>query len=183
MQRNRTIALTCLALVAVTIASLGAATEPTGDAKPKGFAFQDAAPSVAVLLERFLEAIERKDGRALTKLRVTEKEYRDFIMPGSAKQGLPPQFMAERDSKFFWDLLNTKSVHATEALLMHHGGKAYRLKDVRFAKGRTQYLWYEAYRAPELTLEDDAGRTVTLAVGAIADVNGSYKFVGMNEDN
>jgi hypothetical protein len=147
--------------------------------RPAHFKLQDGAPSIDVLLQRVLAALAANDVRALHRLRVTEQEYRKFVLPGAVEKGQQPQAMDEQSSQFAWDLLNTKSLYAGQAIVTNFGGRHYTLKDVQYAKGQRHYAWYDTWNTTVLTLEDDAGEIRELTLGSIADVDGQFKFVGL----
>lgn len=156
-----------------------AATPPKQIAKPSDFRLTDAAPSIEVLLDRLLKALAANDAEALHRLRVTKDEYLTFVLPGSAKPGEPPQALDAQSSQFAWDMLNTKSHYAGVALLNGHGGKRYRLEEVRYLKGHQQYLWYDAYKVAELTVESEDGTEGAITLGSIVHIGGEYKFIGL----
>lgn len=174
---------TALMVVLVSGTHLVAATEPTKAERPKAFKLEHAAPSIDELFERFFVALAAKDATALAQLGVTEREYREFILPGSAKGDQQPTLMSDRDSKFFWGMLNTKSMYAREALFRSYAGRSFKLKNVQYEKGVQRYAWYVAYRDPQLTIEDAAGETLQMPMGAIAEVDGQFKFIGFNNDD
>ena len=177
--RRTTIAM-AVAGVGVWV-TLALSSWSSGD-RPTSFELSDGAPSVDALVDRLLHAIATNDAGALTRLRVTESEYRTFIMPGSVQQGEPPQMFPERESKFFWGLLDTKSTYAGKSLLRSYGGHGYTVKTIEYPKGTTAFAWYTAYRDPELTLERDDGEIGQLRIGSIAEVGGRYKFIAFNSD-
>lgn len=159
-----------------------AATPPVTSERPAKYALADSAPSIEVLLQRVLEALAANDAKALRRLRVTEAEYREFIIPGSAKQGEPPQILGAEDSQFYWQMLNTKSAYKEAAVMKGFGGRRYRLKGVEYVKGHKQFAWFDAYATTVLTLENEDGQESELVLGSIAHVDGQYKFVGLNGD-
>ena len=167
--------------LAAAAAGGGTSTSPAGShtREPR---LVDAAPSVDVLLQRFLDALARRDAAAINRLRVSEQEYRTVVIPGGVESGQPPRTIDDDSSKFYWDMLNTKSLYAEAAILKNHGGRRYRLKEVQFLKGQRSYAWYEVYRTASLKLEDDAGDIHELTLGSIANVDGQYKFIGMLGD-
>lgn len=157
------------------------ATAPKANAiqRPAHFKLVDAAPSIEVLVSRVLGALQHNDVQALQRLRVTEQEYRSFVLPGAVEVGQPPQALDEPSSQFAWDMLNTKSLYAGQAIMTNFGGRHYALKDVQYAKGQRRYAWYDTYNTTVLTLEDDAGGVRELTLGSIAHIDGQYKFVGL----
>jgi hypothetical protein len=156
-----------------------ASTPPARLERPAHFKLVDAAPSVDALIGRLLDAIAKNDADALHRLRVTEDEYRNFILPGSAKPGEPPQVFNEADSKHIWGMNNTHSMYAAKGIIRDYGGHTYRLKGIEFAKGQKEYAWYTAYKVTRLTLEDESGKEGELVLGSIADVDGQFKFVSL----
>lgn len=158
------------------------ATAPIRLERPAKYTLVDAAPSIEVLLQRVLDALAASDAKALRRLRVTETEYREFIIPGSAKQGEPPQVLGARDSQFYWQMMNTKSAYKEAAVMKGFGGHRYKLKGVEYVKGHRQFAWFDAYATTVLTLENEDGQEGELVLGSIAHVDGQYKFVGLNGD-
>ena len=159
-----------------------ASVPPAELKRPARYALVGSAPSVEVLLQRVLDALAANDAKAFRRLRMTETEYREFVIPGSAKEGQPPQVLGSSDSEFYWQMLNTKSAYKEAAVLKQFGGRRYTLKEVEYAKGHTQYAWYDAYRTTVLTLERDDGTEGELVLGSIAHVDGQYKFIGLHGD-
>ena len=159
-----------------------ATTAPVTLARPAKYTLVDAAPSIEVLLQRVVDALAANDATALRRLRVTETEYREFIIPGSAKVGVPPQVLGAEDGDFYWQMLNTKSAYREAAVLKGFGGRRWTLKEVEYAKGHKQYAWFDAYATTVLTLVDEHGKEDELVLGSIAHVDGQYKFVGLNGD-
>jgi len=137
----------------------------------------DAAPSIDALLDQFVAAVGAKDMQALTRLRVTEAEYRNIIIPGNVPLGHAPRTFPEKTSKFTWSLNDTKSIYWEGALLGSFGGHQYTRKEVKYGNGIEEYAWFKAYKRVELTLVDETGREVELRTGSIAEVNGRYKFL------
>ena len=172
------------ALVAVVASAAFAGSQPAVEAERPNIALVDAAPSVETLVERFLDALAAKDGARLHRLRVTETEYRELIMPGAVKPGEKLQIFPDEDSKFFWGMLDTKSIYAAVGFLRDYGGRALTLKGIGYqSDGRIQYAWYEAYRAPRITVVDTEGEELALLIGSIAIVDGRYKFISFAADH
>lgn len=156
-----------------------ASTPPARLERPAHFKLVNAAPSINVLVGRVLDALAANDADALHRLRVTEDEYRTFIVPGSVKPGEPPQILDKEGSEHAWGMLNTNSLYAVQNIIAKYGGHRYRLKKTEFAKGERQYAWYKAYKVVDLTLEDEKGTEGELVLGSIADVDGQFKFIGL----
>ncbi len=150
--------------------------------RPAHFELTDASPSIDALVGRVLAALAKSDADALHRLRVTEDEYRTFIIPGSVKPGEAPQVLKEDESEHAWAWINTNSIYAVDNIIKNYGGHKYRLKKTEFAKGERRYAWYTAYKVVNLTLEDETGKEGELVLGSIADVDGQFKFIGLLGD-
>jgi hypothetical protein len=156
-----------------------ASAKPATLERPAHFKLVDASPSVDALIDRLLDALEKKDVQALHRLHVTESEYRTFFLPGSAKPGEPARIYDEESSKFYWNMLNTNSVYAAKGIVERYGGRKCHVKERTYAKGQQTYAWYEAYKNVELKLEDEEGHQAELSLGSIANVDGQFKFIGL----
>ena len=135
---------------------------------------------IDALLERVLDALAKKDAKALNDLRVTEREYCDFVLPGAVAKGEQPKALTEEASEFAWDMLNTKSLYAADAVIsslrrqaLHHQGRSVRQRPASVRVVR------QSYNTTVLTLEDDAGGIHELTLGSIAQIDGQFKFVGL----
>jgi hypothetical protein len=140
-----------------------------------------SASSTAELVQRLLEALERRDLNALHRLRVTEPEYKGIILAGGVPVGQPFRSYRAEVSDLAWQTLNTKSIYYERFLLHEYGGRRYELKDVRFEEGTADYAGYRAHRQLRLSLARE-GSTVELATGSIAEVGGRFKFVSFIRD-
>ena len=137
--------------------------------------------SIDALVDKFLRALDKKDERALHRLRVTEQEYRDIIVPGSVKPGEPPRDgVTEQTNQFFWSMLNQKSEDFGRAFIKGLGGRHYKRKELTFTKGTRQFAWYTAHGDVQLVLQDASGDRRELRTGTIAEIGGRYKFIGFN---
>jgi hypothetical protein len=181
-----------IAMAAITVAALivtGAVWAEGGDAhastpparleRPAHFQLANASASIDALVGRVLDALAKNDAGALHRLRVTEDEYRTFIIPGSVKPGEAPQVLEQDASEQAWAWINTNSIYAVQNIIAKYGGHKYRVKQTEFAKGDRQYAWYKAYKVVDLTLEDETGKEGELVLGSIADVDGQFKFIGL----
>ena len=165
------------------VASLSAA--PAAKAvsdDPTTLSLHGGAPSTDALIDRFLEALREKDRDALRRLRVSESEYREIIMPGHVPVGQPFRTYTEEMSKYAWDTLNTKSGYWEIALVDRFGGRAYDVKSVTFIEGVDEFATYTAHRQLRLKLQEGDGAEVELATGSIAEIDGQFKFVSYIRD-
>ncbi len=141
------------------------------------------ASSIDALLDEFLIALQTKDVRALTRLRVTEAEYRTIIIPGTVKPGEPLREVAAAPSLFFWRMLDQKSEDVARVLFEGFGGRALARRELRFTKGTRQFAAYTAHGDVRLVVLNEFGEQRELRTGTIAEVGGQYKFIGFNSNN
>ena len=156
-----------------------AGQKPSGAAPPQ---LQNTAPSMDTLIARFLGALAKKDRKELQRLRVNEREYVGIIMPGSVAPGKAQQTFAGEKAKYFWGVLNEKSVYSEMALLNTHGGRRYKVTDVSWAKGIKQFDGYTGYAQLRLTVQDEKGEFHEIETGSVAEIGGRYKFVSYVRD-
>ena len=182
-------ALTAAVTMALLLLVSGAARADEGDRqrvasvarpeRPAHFALVDAAPSVDALIERLLDALAKRDIAALNRLRMTENEYRTFVLPGSVEPGQPARAYEAGPSIWAWNNVDTNSRYAAAAMIKGYGGRRFKLKEVNYLKGHGTYAWYDAYRTVSLTLEDDKGEVGELVLGSIAHIDGQFKFISL----
>src|SRR5262245_44107700 len=102
--------------------------------------FNGGETSIDALIDKFLRALDAKDQRALHRLRVTEREYRDIIIPGTVKPGEPPRDgVTPQTSEFFWSMLNQKSEDMGRAFIKGLGGRHYKRKELTFTRGTREF--------------------------------------------
>jgi hypothetical protein len=142
----------------------------------------NAAPSEAALIERFLRVLAERDRDAFGRLRLTEAEYREIILPGNVEPGQPFRNYPEEVSRYAWQNLNTRSLYHEDNLLVSFGGRNLTVKAVEYDKGTKKYASYTAYKQIRLTLLDADGAEVKLATGSIAAIDGQYKFISFIRD-
>ena len=140
------------------------------------------AASIDALVSEFVAALNRRDRDALERLRVTEREYREWIVPGSVEPGQPPQILSEEASVYFWEVLNGKSTYFREALLGEYGGRDLEIEDFRFRKGTRRFANHLAHGRLALELEAEDGQKLALLTGSIAEVDGQFKFISFIRD-
>jgi hypothetical protein len=163
------------------IPSAASITE-TVEALEPGQLDTEARPSIGVLIDDFVAAVGTKDMQTLTKLRVTESEYLDIIVPGGVPVGDAPRKSTPKVKDVFWKLLNDKSHAYAELFLTRYGGRTYTQPRVTFTQPTRHYAWYDAYGKVRLQMVDEAGNIWKLDTGSIVDVGGRYKFVGYEYD-
>jgi hypothetical protein len=156
-----------------------ASTPPPALERPVHFKLVDASPSIDALVGRLIDALAKKDLDALHRVRVTESEYRTFLLPGAGDPGQPGRVYDDASSKFAWGQINTNSFYAAAGIMSGYGGRKLKVKDITFLKGRKEYAWYTAYRTVGLKLEDENGKESELVLGSIAEIDGQFKFVSL----
>ena len=157
-------------------------TAPAPNAAPAPLAFQGGASSVDDLLDDFLRALSREDPTGLAALRVTEREYRELVVPGNVPPGDDPQILSGEASEYFWQVMNQKSAHYQELLLARFGGEDFTIKDVSFEKGHKVYAGHQAWRRLSLLVTDDEGQDRLIRTGSIIERDGRFKFVSFIRD-
>jgi len=155
----------------------------TPDAPTPRSGLVDAAPSATALVDRLLAALAAKDPDALRRLRVTEAEYREILLPGSVPEGQPLRRPSQAFGDFAWGRLDTKSNYYEQYLLAQYGGRPLTLKTVAYEKGEGRFANYTVHRQLRLALEDETtGAEVQLATGSIVEVAGAFKFASYVKD-
>jgi hypothetical protein len=101
------------------------------------------------------------------------------VLPGSAQPGQPAHAYDDDYSKFAWQKVNTNSVYAAAGIMRGYGGHKYKVKEVKYLRGRSEYAWYTAYKTVSLTLVDETGQEGELVLGSIADIDGQFKFISL----
>jgi hypothetical protein len=165
----------------LVVAGVGARTTISASAEGSR-PFRDAVSSKEELAQRLLDALEKKDLQGLRRLRVTETEYKDFVLPGSVEVGQPLRKYPPDIADYAWKTLDTKSLYYERYLIHGSGGEHYQIKDMTFDKGVADYATYRAYRQLRLALTKKDGAPGELATGSIIEVDGQYKFISFIRD-
>ena len=170
----------CLGLSAPALTNALAGVQ-SEDAAPQ-FHFTNGEASIDSLIEKFRQALVDKDKNLLRSLRVTEDEYRNFIMPGSVDEGRPRAQYTEQASEYFWGILNGRSIYSEANLLHDFGGHEIKFTKVEYRKGVQKYRDYTAYKQLILTVENENGEPEVMKIGSIAEVDGQFKFISFVRD-
>ncbi len=144
--------------------------------------FNGGAESVDGLLVRFVDALEANDAEALQKLRVTEREYRELVVPGNVPKGEPAQILSAEASAYFWQVMDQKSRHFQELLLRRFGGEPHAIKEVGFEKGHKEYAGHQAWRRLALVVTDENGNERLIRAGSIIERDDQFKFISFIRD-
>jgi hypothetical protein len=128
--------------------------------------------SIEALSRAVLQAIERRDTEALSRLALNEEEFREHVWPEL------PAARPERNLPFsyVWRDLHQKSGTTLTHTLAAHGGKRYQLVSIRFTGESTPYRSYLVHRESELAVKDQAGTQHTLRMfGSVIEKRGRFK--------
>ncbi|MCK6555797.1 hypothetical protein L6Q96_14665 [Candidatus Binatia bacterium] len=156
-------------------------TPPSASARPPALA--GGAPSIDALVDRLLAAVAANDPQQLRALRVTEEEYLGIIVPWTVPPGQAPRGTSAKSAAYMWRGLETRSDYFMQALLDEFGGHVLRRTAPSFTKEPRGFAGYTAYGKLRLDVVDADGRAGVLRSGTIVDVNGQYKFIGLNWDD
>ena len=179
-RRKTIIATACLGLIAATA---GRAVLGSGQRLPTPhLGLRDGEPSIDSLLEKFRQALVTNDKTLLRRLRVSEDEYRNLILPGSVEPGTPPGSYSEQASQYFWGILNGKSIYVEANLLHEFGGKDFAIDSVEYRKGVKKYRDYTAYKQLTVMVKHPGEEPESMKIGSIAEVDGKYKFISYVRD-
>ena len=142
-----------------------------------------AFASSDALIHQFLRALEKDDPDALRRLRVTETEYREIILPGGVREGQPTRHYRKDIADYAWSSLDTRSWYHEKQLLYGYRGRHFTVKAVEYDKGIGRYANHIAYRQLRLTLEEPkTGKEVRLGTGSIVEIGGRFKFISFIND-
>lgn len=174
------IATVCLGLVAATVGRAVLSSEPQPAAPT--LRLRDGEPSIDSLLEKFRQALAAKDKTLLRRLRVTEEEYRNVIMPGSVDPGMPRAEYSQQASEYFWGVLNGRSIYVEAGLLHDFGGMDFQIESVDYRKGVKEYRDYKAYKQLTVSVKRPGEEAEPMRIGSIAEIDGQYKFISYVRD-
>ena len=145
-------------------------------------ALRGGAQSIDELVQDLVLAVHASDDGALRNLRVSEAEYREIILPGSAKPGETPPKYSRDFADYLWGSLDVRNRHGEQELLRLWGGKTLTVESTSFDRGVRAYRGYTAHSLLGLTVRDDQGREVRMEMGSIAQVGDRYKFISFMRD-
>jgi hypothetical protein len=178
---------TIAAVLTACLLAAGANADVAGDFPasntPSEYHLTDSTTSIRDLMDKFRHALETKDKQLLRALRVTQDEYLGIIMPGSVEEGQTRGAYSEQAQKYFWGILNGKSIYVEANLLYVYGGKPLKITSVEYRKGIHRYRDYTAYKQLTVTVDDGSGNPPErMRIGSIAEINGQYKFISYVRD-
>lgn len=170
------------AVLLVVVGLVQALSSAPVSASAPGLRLSGGADSVDELLQRFLAALRENDSKKLRALRVTEREYRELVVPGNVKPGDPPQILSGEASEYFWQQMNQKSAYHETSLLDRHAGRTYTIEGYSFEKGHKRYAGHQAWRRLALDVKNENGGAGQIRTGSIIERDGRYKFVSFIRD-
>jgi len=176
-----TLTIVATALVAVACATTietSSRARPTSVASPRQL--EDAAASQEELVDWWLAALAANDEQRLHGLRLTREEYMAILVPWTVKPGEPPRQVSEQPREFFWGMLDTKSRDLGRAMLQRYGGKQFRRERIEFSQPPREYAAYRAHGLVRVDVVDAEGTKATVEGPWIAEVDGRYKFIGLD---
>ena len=142
-----------------------------------------AESSADDLIHKLLEALAKKDPDALRRLRVTEAEYREILLPGNVPEGQPLHPPSKELADLAWGLIATKSPYYEAVMLKNLGGLELEVESVDFEDGVKRYANHVLHRHLRLRLKDAAtGSHLELQTGSIVEIAGRYKFASFIAD-
>ena len=174
----RTIVMVMMASALAASANADILADYPASNTPSEYHLAQAEASIGDLMEKFRKALETKDKQLLRALRITQDEYLGIIMPGSVEEGQPRGAYSEQAQKYFWGILNGKSIYVEANLLYDYGGKPLKITSVEYRKGVHRYRDFTAYKQLMLTVDDGSGNPPErMKIGSIVEINGQYKFI------
>lgn len=178
---KRMIGAIAAATVLLGVAVAGEADQKVDTPVPQ-VRLTDATSSPQELIDAFLHALETKNLDGLHRLRVTEAEFKDIILPGFVPPGEQPRTYPDYYTDYAWQRIDSRCYYYERFLLAQFGGHHYTVKDARYAKGTREYATYRTLKQLRLTLDAD-GKEVHLGTGSIVEVSGRYKFASFVYEN
>jgi len=141
------------------------------------------ASSIESLADSLLVALAANDEEGLQKLRVSESEYLEIIVPGTVPVDSPRRKTEPEASAFFWRMLDAKSRDFSRLLLAEFGGKRLTRHAIRFTKGTNAFAAYTAHGQLRILVTDASGAEHVVRSGTVAQVGDRYKLIGLNWDD
>lgn len=148
----------------------------------------NTTPSIDVIGQKVLAAVQKNDYKELDVMRITEQEFRELIFPG-LPIGKIEQWQKNFD--FVWGDVNTKSKYGLQLVLGRYGGKKFSYVKTIFKRGVMQYETqssvpfrkqsYKAHESSRIIVKDENGTETELKLfGAIIEYRGKYKIMSFN---
>ncbi len=135
-------------------------------------------PGPEALAKRFLEYLSANDAKAIQSLRLTKREFCEYVWPE-----LPSSRIPNLTCDWAWGQATLKSDGGLSELLSRHAGKRYELALVRFAGGAEEHDTYRIHKDTRLVLKDENGRQTEVSIlGSMLELDGKYKLFSFREE-
>jgi len=158
--------------------SLPLPTPPPRSKPSEPRALINGQPSPEALAKRFLQYLAGKDAKAIQSLRLTKREFCEYVWPE-----LPASRIPNLTCDWAWERATLKSDGGLGELLAPRAGKRYELVHVRFAGGVEERYTYRIHKDTRLTLKDEDGTQKEVkALGSMLELDGKYKVFGFVSD-
>lgn len=152
-----------------------------GDRPPIGL--EDGYPSIDALVDAFLAAVHDGDVAAMHRMRMTKEEYCAIVVPGEVPRGQPPRTTFREVNDVFFGMMDSRSRYTADAIVAAFAGKTFPSRRVEMTRGTREYAWYTGHGQLRVVFTDAEGREQTLRTGWIAEVDGRFKFIGLNKED
>lgn len=150
-----------------------------GACRPSSAPLANAADSVQRLAEALVTAYRTGDRAALSRMAMTEAEFREWVWP------YLPAARAERNLPFayVWGDLHQKSHDSLRQLFARYAGREMAFESVRFT-GVSVYGQAIIHREAEVTVSSPAGSGEPLRLsGSFLEVEGQWKIFSFVVDD
>ena len=135
-------------------------------------------PDPEALAKRFLEYLSANDAKAIQSLRLTKREFCEYVWPELSSSQIP-----NVTCDWTWEQATLKSDGGLSELLPRHAGKRYELALVRFAGGTEDHYTYRIHKDTRMVLVDENGeRTEVGILGSMLELDGKYKLFSFREE-
>lgn len=160
---------------------LPAASAPLPPPRPKPSEprpLVNGQPGPEALAKRFLEYLSANDAKAIQSLRLTKREFCEYVWPE-----LPSSRIPNLSCDWAWGQASLKSDGGLSELLPRRAGKRYELVLVRFAGGTQEHDTYRIHKDTRLVLKDENGRQTEVSIlGSMLELDGKYKLFSFREE-
>lgn len=125
------------------------------------------------LADRVLGALAARDIAALQALPLSEREFREAVWPELPSSR--PEMNVPVD--YAWQTLAQNSLRHLHETMRAHGGRRYRLVDVRFDGDTTRYGAFTVRRRSRVIVRDEHGEERQLRLfGSVLERDGRFKL-------
>ena len=139
---------------------------------------KNTAPSIDDLGKQVLEAVEKKNFKALDALRLNEQEYRAYIWPA-----LPISKIKQwqKQYQYVWSDVDTKSKYGLQFMLRKFGGQKLDFVRMRFTENAETYDNCTIHKDARVIVKDSSGAEKELKLfGSVVECSGQFKIMSYN---